>query len=102
MVKYVGVKCRPDVCLGVQIIVPGAVPTISSDLKTMKKVLLLLKKEMEEGLDYMKLDMDRVRIGVLTDAYFANAKGLKSQLGYLILMDDKMKHENIVHLGSSR
>lgn len=39
---------------------------------------------------------------LVTDASFANARSLKSQLGYIILMVDDEDNCNVVHYGSNR
>lgn len=46
--------------------------------------------------------METVRVIVVTDASFANARDLRSQLGYLVLMVDGQDNANIIHYGSRR
>lgn len=38
----------------------------------------------------------------LTEASFSNAKGLKSQLGYVLVLVDSRSRGNIVHYGSNQ
>lgn len=51
-------------------------------------------------IEFKKLDTVKMRIVVISDASFANAPGLKSQLGYVILTADKEKCANIIHYSS--
>lgn len=53
-------------------------------------------------MTYKKLDMDTMRLALITDASFANAKQLRSQLEFLILMADRNETANLIHFGSSR
>lgn len=46
--------------------------------------------------------MRRTRLILITDVSFGNARGYKSQLGFLFLMTDKVRPSNIVLYGSSR
>lgn len=50
----------------------------------------------------MRLDMDSLRIALFTDASFANGKGHKSHLGFLIALKDNEKRANIVHYRPGR
>ena len=61
-----------------------------------------MKDTIDQGLDFVALDLKTVRLVLMTDASFANAEGMKSQLGYLILMVDAAGNCNIVHYGSNR
>lgn len=54
------------------------------------------------GLSYVHLDLASAKLVLFTDASFANARGLTSQLGYVILMVDKDCRANVIHYGSSR
>lgn len=50
----------------------------------------------------MHFDLDSVRLVLLTDASFANARDFKIQLGYIILMVDNHDNCNIILFGSNR
>lgn len=54
-----------------------------------------------EGLDFVKLDLDTTRLVLITDASFANARDMKSQIRYLILIVDAYNNCNIVRFGSN-
>ena len=88
LAQYIGVNVRPDICTPIQLLAPESIPPSIKEMKTLKKVTKFLKGTAGQGLDYVKLDMKTARLVLLTDASFANARGLKSQLGFLILMVD--------------
>lgn len=46
--------------------------------------------------------MDTAHIHLATDASFASAKGLRSQLGFLIMLSDEDGNTNVLHYRSSR
>lgn len=50
----------------------------------------------------MKMNIKSVRFVVITDDSFANAPGLKSQLGYIVLLAGDERLAYIVPYGSSR
>ena len=102
LAQYVGVNVRPDVCAPIQLIAPGSEPTTKEQFTSLRKAVEFLKETKEIGLTYVKLNMEEIKIVVLTDASFANAEGLKSQLGYLILLVDDTGRCNVLHYGSNR
>ena len=100
--QYIGVNVRPDVCAPVQLIAPGNKPTSPEEYKSLQKTTKYLQKTKEQGLNYLPLDLESIRIVLLTDASFANATGMKSQLGYLLLLVDKHENCNVLHYGSDK
>lgn len=102
MDQYIGVNCRPDVCSPVQFIAPGSEPTTTVEYKTLEKVVKNLRTSKEDGLTYFKLDMEALRLLLVTDESFRNARGMKNQLGFFVMMADKSVNANIVHYGSIR
>lgn len=61
-----------------------------------------LQNTMKQGLKFVRIDMETGRIVVILDASLANTKGLKSQLGYSVLMADAIRTANIVKYGYNR
>lgn len=102
MAQYIGVNCRPDVCAPVQLVAPGREPTSKDEYRTLKKVITHLQATADVGLNFVPLELETCRLVLFTDASFANARDLKSQLGFLLLMADANDNANIVHFGSSR
>jgi hypothetical protein len=56
----------------------------------------------KEGLRFVKLDENTLRIIVMRDASFAYADGCMSQLGFVVSLVDGQNRANIVHYGSQR
>lgn len=102
LAQYIGVNARPDVCAPVQLVAPGSTPTTDEEYKLFKRTVKHLKATSTQGLHYVPLDLTTTRLVLLTDSSFANAQGLKSQLGYIIAMVDEKDNCNIVHYGSNR
>lgn len=61
-----------------------------------------LNKTSAQGLDFVRLDLALMHLVVLSGASFANATNLKSQVGYVILIANKLRCANVVHYASSR
>lgn len=74
----------------------------TQEFEVIKQIMINIKQSQKEGLTFVRLHFQSLRLVVLTDASFANAKDLKSQLRFLILMMDKGDNASIVHFGSSR
>lgn len=102
MCQYIGVNSRPDVCEPLQLIGPCNEPTSKAEFKLLEKVIKHLRETKDRGIDYVKLDMKTLGILLFTDSSFANERGLKSQLGSVIVLADKEGRANLVHYGSGR
>jgi len=101
-IQYVGVMTRPDLCAETQLLANGIDDPSKEDLKRLNKLIKYCKKTKDIGLKFVKLDLDSTKIVLFTDSSFANAKNLKSQLGFVIALVDKENNANIIHFGSSR
>jgi hypothetical protein len=55
-----------------------------------------------DRLTFVPLDLETLRVVLHTDASFANADGMKSQLGFVIMLLDGKNNANIVHYASRR
>ena len=102
LAQYIGVNVRPDICAPVQLIAPGSTPPSRGDMKTLNKVTKFLKATIDQGLNYVPLNLGKARLVLMTDASFANASGMKSQLGYILLMADDKGDCNVLHYASNR
>ena len=102
LAQYIGVNVRPDICAPVQLIAPGKNEVTDKDIKSLKKTTKFLKETIEQGLTFVPLNLETMRLVLMTDASFANAQGMKRQLGYLIMLVDDEGNCNIVHYGSNR
>lgn len=72
----------------IQLLEPDKEPPIMHEKKALHKIKALIKETAYDGPDFFKLDLDTIRLVLITDASFANSRDMKSQLGYLILMVD--------------
>lgn len=61
-----------------------------------------MKRGADIGLQYVKVNLKTARNVFFTEASFANARSLKSQLGYPITLLDDEKWANIINFGSQR
>lgn len=101
-VQYIGGTCRPDVCANTQLIAPGSEPTTKAEHRTLAKTIKYLAKTAEQGLTFAPLDLESTKVVIISDASFANARGSRSQLGFLIILTDKDGNANVVHYSSAR
>ena len=67
----------------------------------MEKLVRRCKNASQVGLRYVNLDRESLKLLLFTDASFANANKLKSQLGFVVVLADKHGRGNIVHYGST-
>lgn len=100
--QYIGVNTRPDACANVQLLAPGTEEITKTEFKTLKRTLDHLRETKEDGLTFCPLDMETMRMVLISDASFANARGGKSQLGYIVAMVDGTGRANIIHFASNR
>lgn len=89
MAQYIGVNSRFDVSAGVKLIEPGSESTTIEEFKSIKKSISHLKDTSEIVLNFVPLDMNTVKILVITDAYFSNARNMRSKLIFIVLMTEK-------------
>lgn len=59
-----------------------------------------MKETSDSGLDFVLLEIKSVPVVVLLDKSFANVAGLRSRLGFVILMVYGNGRANVVHYGS--
>lgn len=102
LAQYIGVSVRPDVCAPVQLVAPGNQPITKPEYSQLTRSIKFLKSTARTGLKFVPLDIDTMRVVIMSDASFANARGGKSQLGFVIAMVDKNNRANIVHYASCR
>ena len=100
--QYIGCCTRPDICAVVQLLASSTVNPLQSDYKILKKVVARCHETADVGLRYKPLDTQSTRLVLFTYASFANAKGLKSQIGFVLVLADDSGDANIIHYGSSR
>lgn len=100
--QYIGVNIQLDIWESVQLIDPDRKEPTAAESKALLKFTELCKETKHQGLNYIPLDLESTRIGLLTDESFDNTANLKNQLGYLILLVDKEDKWKILHYGSHK
>lgn len=83
-----GDNFRPEICAPVQLVPPGAEGTTGSIYKLLKRVMNHLQQTPDVVLTFFPINLDKIRLVMFTDASFANARELKSQLGFILLIVD--------------
>lgn len=81
---------------------PHYAPTTDEEYKTFRKSTKSKKEWKDQGLDFVNINMDNVRIVLLTFYSFANAKWWKRQIGYFILIADDDVNWKVGQYGSNR
>lgn len=87
-IQYVGCCTRPDLCAAVQLLASAVTSPVPETYKTMEKVVDRCHETAKLGLNYIPLDRESLRLALFTDASFANADRLKSQLGFVLVLTD--------------
>jgi hypothetical protein len=101
--QYIATSYRPDIAAPCQLLAlrvgRGA---YRSTYKAVKKLVQICHDTANQGLEFVRLDLETVRIVVLCDASFANADAYRSQLGFAFLMVDGNNNANLEHYASQR
>lgn len=75
--QNVVVNCWPDMCATVQLIAPGDAKVENKQVRSLRKAFDPLKKASIISLKFIKLNVNSVRVVVISYAMFANAPGMK-------------------------
>jgi hypothetical protein len=99
-IQYIDTCVRPDFCDPCQLLSSqvGTEPD-KHVYKKLKKLVDVCHCSVADGLTFVPLDLDSVRVAVFTDASFANCDDYKAQISFVICMTDKTDADNIVHFG---
>lgn len=100
--QYIGNCTRPDISGVVQMMAKEVRTPTNDTFKCMKHIAEYCNQSSGEGLTFVKLDRNSLRLLLFTDAAFANNSDLCSQMGYILLLADASNKCNIVHYGSLR
>lgn len=101
LAQYLGVNFRSDNGATAQLIAPGSAKVENKQCKSLKKSIYHMKETRNIDLKFNKLDVNSVRVVVLSNTSFANTPGMKSQFEFVVLIVDDQNQANIVHYGSS-
>lgn len=100
--QYRAMNARPDITESVHLIAPGNYPVSDAKFTILKNTIRQMHETKETGLTCQSLDLTTLRLTLITDESFVNARNDESQLGYLILMSDDIAQSKIVHYSSVR
>lgn len=92
LVQYISVNCRPDVRGLVQLIALRNETITKAQFILLRKAIEHIKKSHSQGLDFVKIYIKLILVAMISDASFANAPALKSQLGYIRLIAKDKRH----------
>lgn len=101
LIQYIASCTRPDLCAEAQLLSSAVSNPDAGTYKKMEKLVSRCRNTSQAGLRYVNLDKESQRLLLFTDASFANANKLKSQLGFFGVLCDKHGRGNIVHYGST-
>lgn len=102
LARNVKVNGRLDVCATVQLIVPGLMLIEEEHFNLFQKEIDQIKETILVGNDFGRLRTDWVWVLISLDALFSSATGIKSRMGSVILILNRLGRENIVYQRSSR
>lgn len=97
-----GDNIRPYICAPVRLIAPGNIPTTDNEFQLFKKFDLFLREPKDTHLRFGLLNLSTVKLVLVSYASFANTRGLKSHLGYIIALLYSSGRALIVHYGINR
>lgn len=102
--QYIAGCTRPDLCSCVQLLSAAVTqPNPTKDTyKELSKIIQRAKETADAGLKFVELDLEGLSLFLFTDASFANAHRLASQLGFVLCLVEKNMNANVIHYGSRR
>lgn len=89
-------------CAPTQFIALGKNPSTDDEFKSLHKSIKLLKDTADTKFTFRNFNIDTEIIKLVTGPSFPTVKGLRSQLGYIIMVADDEANANIVHYGLRR
>jgi hypothetical protein len=103
-IQYVGGSTRPDLSARCQLLASAVAKEHPDEAtyKPLNKLVDIAHNTASDRLTFVPLDLETLRVVLHTNASFANADGMKSQLGFVIMLVDGKNNANIVHYASRR
>lgn len=99
-IQYIGSCTRPDVSSRSQLLSSTLTAHFPQRLKQLNKLIEWCHETCEFEMQYVPLQKDTLRLLLFTDASFANADKLRSQIGFVLVLADDQLNGNIIHYGS--
>jgi hypothetical protein len=100
----VGGSTRPDLSAPCQLLASAVAKEHPDEAtyKSLNKLVDIAHNTASDRLTFVPLNPETLRVVLHTDTSFANADGMKSQLGFVIMLVDGKNNANIVHYASRR
>lgn len=100
LARYIGVNFQPYICASVQFIAPKRYDIGKGQFHSLQKSIHHFKRTKDQGLSFVKTDLKTLHVVIISDAAIANARELRSRLGFVVSMAGDECRANIVHYGS--
>ncbi len=107
---YIASICQPEAAFDLSVAAQHQEPTTEEYL-ALNKRLEWQTKNLDRGLKYVILDLNKAKIYVFVDGSFANNKDLSSQIGFIIILanenentgsDEFNLYGNLIHWSSTK
>jgi hypothetical protein len=101
--RYIATCTRPDLAAPCQLLASRVGDNAPHSVYTaMNKLVSIARETVQDGLRFVPLDLETVRVVLFSDASFSNAAEYKSQLGFVICLAEVNDNANIVHYGIAK
>jgi hypothetical protein len=106
---YIALVCQLEASYDLSVAAQHKNPT-DDDVRTLNKRLEWQMRNLDRGIKYIPLDLQRTKLFVFVDGSFANNKDFSSQIGYLIILANETFTEsnefvvngNLIHYSSTK
>jgi hypothetical protein len=106
---YVAMLCQPEASYDLSVAAQFQEPE-DEDVRNLNKRITWQKENVGRGIQYVPIDLERMKLFVFVDGSFANNKDLSSQVGFvLILGNEDVREEhtfsvrgNLLHWSSTK
>lgn len=100
MIQYIGSCTRPDISSRSQLLSSEMQTNLKMSIKKLNKLVSWCHDTCDFELKFVPLNLSSLRLLLFTDASFANANKLRSQIGFVHVLADDENNANIIHYGS--
>jgi hypothetical protein len=105
---YIASICQPEAAFDLSVAAQHQEPT-SEEYTALNKRLNWQAENLDRGLKYVILDLNKAKIYVFVDGSFANNKDLSSQIGFVVILanentgnDEFDLYGNLIHWSSTK
>jgi hypothetical protein len=104
---YIASICQPEASFDLAAAAQTTTDPTKEEISRLNKRIMWQKKNVDRGLSYVQLKMTDLKLFAMVDASFANNKDMSSQMGYVIVLGNKLTDDtsftirgNIIHWSS--